>query len=602
MPLVGGALRLGAVAFALGLSMAGPHAAPASADTPDGESPSASPGRAHQSAGDRRTTTKSQTKPPRHQPRTSVPQLAAAPAGPQIATAAGKFAASTANGPSRAPAEPISDLVQGGALLAHRTLARKTLAGAAGTDATVAEPTLTPPTITLHNNTGNTIWVYNLTNSGNYSIPADFPAVEVAAGQPTSVTLAPGTGPADAPKNRIYIVEGPAGFTLPVTSTSGVDAFNPTAPSAGNSFLNYSFVEYNLYSADGGSQYTIDTSYIDEWSLPIQMQFNLNGSAWTGAVDGKRYGFNDFDTVVGQLNAAGKAGTPYNNLVWSGSTPWGPQPPATVSRIIGPDKVWSQQSYEPASNVNMNQTGWVPTSYQNFVQYGSYTTRLRGRTVYPYAQDGKQYSANGNFNFWKDEVTAPASTPYPIALRTAAKLDGFPADPNGVYGFFTYPNDEAAGQFTNIPTAVSLDLHVFGSADGITASLIPGGQWIYSAPSGLVSRLGCDPFAGTSATDTFILNRFFKAKLWVPRMKAVAGQWDLVAIDKVSLRGATSNVIDVVDKARFWGRGDGASQFVYENSTGYLYYDRHPLLPGYTGVLVKLAPDQIDPERTVFVL
>lgn len=59
-------------------------------------------------------------------------------------------------------------------------------------------------------------------------------------------------------------------------------------------------------------------SYIDEWSLPIQTKFTLNGADWTGAVDGKLYGFNDFDTVVSQLNAAG---APYGDLVWSGATP-----------------------------------------------------------------------------------------------------------------------------------------------------------------------------------------------------------------------------------------------------------------------------------------
>ena len=57
-------------------------------------------------------------------------------------------------------------------------------------------------------------------------------------------------------------------------------------------------------------------------------------------------------------------------------------------------------------------------------------------------------------------------------------LDGFPADANGVYGFFTYPNDETAGQFTNIPDAVSLDVYVFGASDGVSDSVIGGGKWV----------------------------------------------------------------------------------------------------------------------------
>ena len=64
-------------------------------------------------------------------------------------------------------------------------------------------------------------------------------------------------------------------------------------------------------------------------------------------------------------------------------------------------------------------------------------------------------------------------------------LDGYPADANGVYGFFTYPNDETAGQFTNIPDAVSLDVYVFGASDGVSDSVIKGGKWLYSSSSSL---------------------------------------------------------------------------------------------------------------------
>jgi len=60
--------------------------------------------------------------------------------------------------------------------------------------------------------------------------------------------------------------------------------------------------------------------------------------------------------------------------------------------------------------------------------------------------------------------------------------------------------------------------------------------------------------------------------------------------------------VDVVDKAQFWGRANSGSQFVYDSSTGYLYYDRYPCLPGYTGVLAKLSPSSIDPAKEIFVL
>ncbi|MCX2929770.1 pentapeptide repeat-containing protein [Mycobacterium sp. CVI_P3] len=466
----------------------------------------------------------------------------------------------------------------------HRTTCPDGAKSSSGCSATTS-----PPSITIHNSSGQTIWVYNLTTSGNYSIPAGFTPVQVQAGDTTAVTLAVGTAAAGSPENRIYIVEGSAGFTLPVSSPGGVDAFNPTAPTAGNSFDNYSFLEYNYYAVNGGYQYTIDTSYIDEWSLPIQLQFHLNGADWSGAQDGKTYGFNDFDTVVNQLTTAGG---PYADLVWSGTTPWSPYPPATVSRIIGPDKVWTQQSTEPASNINMNNTGWVPASYQDFVQYGS----VAGS--YPYAYNGTQYSTDGNFTFWKTSVSGPGSTPYPIALRTAAVLDGFPADANGVYGFFTYPNDETAGQFTNIPDAVSLDVYVFGTSDGVSDSVITGGTWLYSSSS------AATPLHGTDATDTYVLDHAFASGDDAPLLDARTLDHDVVVIDKAALDGATSSSVDIVTSAQF---GDGGaanytSQFVYETSTGYLYFDRDPDLPGYTAVLANLSGSSIDPSSSVFVL
>ena len=75
-------------------------------------------------------------------------------------------------------------------------------------------------------------------------------------------------------------------------------------------------------------------------------------------------------------------------------------------------------------------------------------------------------------------------------------------------------------------------------------------------------------------------------------------------IDKAALTGATSSSVDIVDNAQFVGGGAAnyTSQFVYERSTGYLYYDRDPSLPGYTAVLANLSGSSIDPSSSVFVL
>ncbi len=465
------------------------------------------------------------------------------------------------------------------------------------------------PSITVHNNSDKTIWVYNLPTSGNYSIATGFVPIAIAKSSSAAVTLAVGTGALGTPENRIYIVEGDAGFTLPVDSPSGIDAFNPTAVSAGNSFLNYNFLEYFLYPANGGFDYTIDTSYIDEWSLPIQYKFTIpHGSEWTGAKSGTTYGFNDFDTVVSQLTAAKG---PYKDLVWSGSTPWVPQPPPTIKRIIGPDKVWTAQSLQPPANIHMNTAGWVPTSYQDFVQYGPIKSKEpeKDSAVYPYAYNGNEYSSTkNNFDFWRYEVAAPGGTPYPIALRTAAHLDGHPSV-NGVWGFFTYPNDETAGQFTNIPNTVSLDIYVHGSSDGVSDTVIEGGRWLYSSSptqsdTGLLGKRGRDRLVGSDATDTFILDSLFKSRHVTPLVIAEGQEHDLIAIDKTALPGATSFDVDIVDSFWFLGGGHANydSQFIYDRSSGYLYYDQDPDRFGYTGVLADLSLSKIDPASAVFVL
>ena len=656
-------MRIGAALFALGLSVVGPQApGTAAADTPGGDSSGASkaqaqsrserPGRDPGSATPRSTRmpaatraarsvgdvspadsspprlgsarSRPRTLPPsvsRQEPRIAVPAApavpaasadateqvrqsavvapsaaqAAAPGGTVIGAIVNTIADTIAGWLSGLPRSPLTDFLEGALLLVRRALSP--LGPPADPDP-VAEPAdPATPSVTIHNNTAGTLWVYNLPNSGDYSIPAGFQPVSIPQGQSAPVTLAAGTGPVGSPKNRIYLVEGAAGFTLPVDASSGVDAFNPTAPSAGNSFANYSFVEYFLYPAAGGNQYTIDVSYIDEWSLPVQTKFTINGAAWTGAVDGNTYGIKDFDTASSQLQASGAE--PYGDLVWSGQSPWVPQPPSTVSRIIGPNKVWTQQSLEPDANWNMNNTGWVPASYQNFVQYSvpAFPPCNTGcqSTDYPYAFNGSGVSGSAtetNFDFWKNEVTLPGSTPYPTALRTAAILDGFPADADGVYGFFTYPNDETAGQFTNIPTAVSLDMYVYGSADGLTEGAIPGGAWAYAdstAAAGTGPRVKNvrGTLSGTAATDTFILNFPFSVA-YAPRVQAVPDQKDIVVIDRVAL-GATSTTIDVVDRAWFLGGilANTRSQFVYERTTGNVYYDATPSLPGYTGVLAN---------------
>lgn len=614
---------VGAAGFALGLSLAGLGAAGvASADSPKTDAASADSTAA--SAGPARQASKATKRMaarggnPRARPSTATTRRPAGPIAPP----------STSDGTSDTPAVPVGDVAAAMAPAVPSADPAPTEQPMAASDL-AAVSAASAPAITVHNSSKtDSIWVYNLTKTANYSIPPTpweteppplppdwVGPVEIKPGLSAPVTLAVYNAPPKSPGNRIYIVEGSA-FTLPITSTGGIDPFDPTGSPAGDTFENYSFLEYSLYPADGGYEYTIDVSYIDEWSLPIQTKFTINGAAWTGAKSGKTYGFSDFDTVVSQLKAAGG---PYGDLVWSGGTPWAPQPPDTVSRIIGPDKVWTAQSTEPAANFLLDQTGWIPASYSDFVKYGAYLASNQ-QMVYPYAYNGTELTkppvspnpqdpnAQNNFDFWRYQKTAPGSTPYPLALHTAAILDGFTtADADGVFGFFTYPTDEAAGQFTNIPTAVDLDVYVFGSSDGLTDSAVPGGTWVYSSSAVQTGpwrqvRKNQPKLSGTDSTDTFILDAQFNNARIAPELDFTGLGGDIAVIDRFPL-GATSTTIDVVDRARFLGCGlsNTSSQFVYETSTGALYYDKNPERAGYTSLL-GIFRGVTDPEGTLFVL
>ena len=107
---------------------------------------------------------------------------------------------------------------------------------------------------------------------------------------------------------------------------------------------------------------------------------------------------------------------------------------------------------------------------------------------------------------------------------------------------------------------------------------------------------------GTAATDTFILNHSFERKGDAPLVDAGGTGGDIVVIDTAALPKATSSVVDIVEKAGFSGCASGQSQFVYESSTGYLYYDSDPSRLGYTGVLARLTPSSSDPAQRLYIL
>ena len=487
---------------------------------------------------------------------------------------------------------------------------------------------LQSPIIKVHNMSGKTIWMYNVKSP--WKILATDGQKIVSSNIPTNVTLLQTTETEVG--CRIYFVESEVGFK---PTTKAVDVFNPTDANGnvGNSFLNYTFVEYKLAPDPSGVlKYTIDVSYVDEWSLPVQMKFNLHGNPWPStpghpsAQDGFLYGFKNFETVATLLK---HNNTAYAGLVWAGKTPWIPQPPPTVSRIIGPDKVWPLQSGEPANNFCLCNAGYVPMSYSNFI-CGTSSICLTSSTGTGIPWNAKTYSKNtqykNNLDFWLNSfvgdpkaVDGPSTTPYPTALHLATHIDGGGPDKQGKYGFFTYPNDNTSGEFTYAPIGVSLDLFVYGSGNSQGSTVITGGVLHHSSSvlQPLANRLmqkiqraicvkvgAAAPYVhlpsntvvGTAATDTFIMNYIH---MEAPLVKAFGTQGDIVAIDAPTL-GATSTSVEVVDRASF-KRNPSQSQFVYERSTGILYYDQNPSAHGYTGQLCKLSKSSLDlPKLVVF--
>ena len=241
---------VGAAGFALGLSLAGLGAAGvASADSPKtdaarADSTAASAGPARQaSKGAKRMAARDGTAPAR--------PSAAVTRRPASAIAL----PSPSNGTSNPPAVPIGQVAVTAPavpLPADPVPTDQPI----GTSDLAALSAANTPAITIHNSSKtDSIWVYNLTKTANYSIPATpweteppplppdwVGPVEIKPGLSAPVTLAVYNAPPKSPGNRIYIVEG-SEFTLPITSTGGIDPFDPTGSPAGDTFENYSFLE-----------------------------------------------------------------------------------------------------------------------------------------------------------------------------------------------------------------------------------------------------------------------------------------------------------------------------------------------------------------------
>ncbi|HOP39462.1 MAG TPA: beta-1,3-glucanase family protein [Geobacteraceae bacterium] len=271
---------------------------------------------------------------------------------------------------------------------------------------------------TIKNATQETLYVYN------------YPYEEQIATQ--SITLAPSETLQlpllTNPEMRIYFSNTP--LTNTIEQGKAPDVFNYYSDATAT----YSFMEY--YYEPLSSRYTIDLSYIDEYSYPITINFTNVPSGYTGCVSGFEYGFSSLAAVKEAL----KQQTDYqwDALIWPAkvNTVWNSDDyPQNMDRIIGPNKVW------PSSG------NWVPDSYNAFL------------TSLP--PDGNQLFSDSNTNWGGWQVLSDKSSPSPSdtgyvkALHSVAN-----PDENGKYGFFCYPNDNATGEFTWVPESTSCTITI----------------------------------------------------------------------------------------------------------------------------------------------
>lgn len=273
---------------------------------------------------------------------------------------------------------------------------------------------------TINNTTEDTLYVYNYP----YQEQTATQPITLQAGQTLQLPLLTN------PEMRIYFSN--SRLTSTIEQGTAPDAFNYNS----NATATYSFMEY-LYEP-AFSRYTVDLSYIDEYSYPITVTFSNVPSAYTGCVSGFEYGFTSLTAVKNAL----KQQTDYqwDALIWPATvnTVWNSADyPANMDRIIGPNKVW------PAVGGN-----WVPDSYNAFWA----SLPVGGNQLF-----GSSYT---NWAGWQTlsggSNPSPSDTGYVKALHSAAT-----ADSNGKYGFFCYPNDNASGEFTWVPDSTTCTITIY---------------------------------------------------------------------------------------------------------------------------------------------
>ncbi|MFC2101513.1 hypothetical protein ACFLS7_00800 [Bacteroidota bacterium] len=312
-------------------------------------------------------------------------------------------------------------------------------------------------TLTIINNSGSPVYVYDWDESLAKFLPISpvtggnpLNSMKDGAGGTLLLTMQTASRPTvDA--RRIYISDKELNKSLAKPSfTAPPDPFNYNYDATAQ----YTFVEYNYNDPThptSKNSYTIDLSCIDEYSYPVTLKFSNVGS-YTGCVEGHEYGFTSMVSVKNALKSISPPVTgakyAWDALIWPKivKCDWNSESyPQGMVRIIGPNKVWSEN---PGSTITQHN---VPYSYLPFIQSLPKTgNQLFGGTT----------ASTNNWTGWENwdykHNPSPSNTGYVKALHSAAT-----ADKNGKYGFFCYPKDNTDGEFTNVPDAVGCTITIY---------------------------------------------------------------------------------------------------------------------------------------------
>ncbi len=289
---------------------------------------------------------------------------------------------------------------------------------------------------TVNNATSKTIYVYNYP-SGTPEITTPY---TLSAGKSLQLPLRP-NDQSRPPLMRIYIAD--ARLSNSIEKGKAPDPFNYGSDAA----VLDSFAEYT-YEPEK-SRYTVDVSYVDEFSYPLTVKFSDVPDSYTGCVDNFEYGFTSLATVKENLRK--QADYRWDALIWPAQveTYWdnGKYPP-NMDRIIGPSKVWGMPNDRAKSHDDQHKDRpWVPFSYDAF--YDSLPSK------------GMQlFNTISNNDGWQSmtfrDNPGPLYTGYTKALHLAAK-----ADKNGKYGFYAYPKDDDVNVFDNVPGGTKCAITVY---------------------------------------------------------------------------------------------------------------------------------------------